>query len=179
MKEGFSTKAIALCAVMAALAALIMLTGGLIPVMTYCSPMLASLCLIPVLDAFGSGPSWAVWAVTGALSLLIGADKEAAFFWVFFGFYPIIRPFFNRIKSRPLRIALKACLFAALAAVMYGLTCFIFGIDEIVSSFSASTVINIAFLAGIVICLLLYDRALPGLIFVYEKRLKGRLGRGG
>lgn len=179
MKEGFSTRAIAFCAVMAALAALIMLTGGLIPVMTYCSPMLASLCLIPVLDAYGAGPAWAVWAVTGALSLLIGADKEAAFFWVFFGFYPIIFPAFQKIKNRPLRVALKACLFAVLAAAMYGLTCFIFGIDEIVSSFSASAVINLAFLAMIVVVLLLYDRALPGFILFYQKRLKGRLGRGG
>lgn len=177
MNRGFSTKTIAFCAVMAALAAMIMLSGGLIPVMTYCSPMLASLCLIPVLDAYGPGPSWAVWAVTGALSLLIGADKEAAFFWVFFGFYPIIFPAFQKIKNRPLRIALKTCLFAVLTAVMYGLTCFIFGIDEIVSSFSASAVINTAFLAAIVICLLLYDRALPGLMYFYQKRLKGRLGR--
>ena len=177
MKKGFSTKVIALCAVMAALAALIMLSGGLIPVMTYCSPMLASLCLIPVLDVCGTGPAWAVWAVTGALSLLIGADKEAAFFWVFFGFYPIVRPVFEKIKNRPLRIALKTCLFAALTALMYGLTCFILGIGEIVSSFSASAVLNAAFLAAIVICLLLYDRALPGLMFFYQKRLKGRLGR--
>ena len=55
---------------MAALATVIMLLGGVVPVFTYCSPLLASLCLIPVIDRFGKTPALACWAVVSALTLI-------------------------------------------------------------------------------------------------------------
>jgi riboflavin transporter FmnP len=83
------SRPLAFCAMMAALGTMLMLTGGLIPVLTYCSPLLASFCLIPALDAYGKRNAWMVWAVTSALSLLIGVDKEASLFYLFLGWYPI------------------------------------------------------------------------------------------
>ena len=84
---------LALGSVMAALGTVIMLTGGLIPVFTYCSPLIAALLLVPVCDVCGVSYGWIVWFVTSVLSMLIGADKEAAFFYIFLGYYPIIKPF--------------------------------------------------------------------------------------
>ena len=69
--------AIAFCALMAALGAALMTTGGLIPIATYCSPLLAGLLLLPVLVEFGVREAWMVWAVTAALSLILSPDKEA------------------------------------------------------------------------------------------------------
>ena len=54
------SRPLAFCAMMAALGTMLMLTGGLIPVLTYCSPLLASFCLIPVLDAYGKRNAWMV-----------------------------------------------------------------------------------------------------------------------
>ena len=48
--QKLTSKPIAFCAMMAALGTVIMLTGGLIPVLTYCSPLIVSFLLIPVLD---------------------------------------------------------------------------------------------------------------------------------
>ena len=71
---------VAFCSLMAALGAVMMLTGGLVPVMTYCSPLLAGVLLIPVLREHGRKWAWLVWIVTAALSMILSADKEAAFF---------------------------------------------------------------------------------------------------
>lgn len=104
------SKMISFCAILTALGTVIMLTGGLIPVFTYCSPVLASVLLIAVLEEYGTQEAWMVWAVTSALSLLIGIDKEAAFFYLFLGWYPIVRSAFDKIPSRVLRTE-QNCLF--------------------------------------------------------------------
>ena len=177
MKSSFSTKTISLCAMMAALASAIMLTGGLVPVFTYCSPLLASLCLIPVLDRCGKKAAWATWAVAAGISLLIGADKEASFFWVFFGWYPIVKPRLDAVSRPPLRLLCKVLLFLFSGAVMYGLTCFVLGIDEILSSFSGSAVLNALFLLAIALCMLLFDRALVNMTALYRKRFASKSTR--
>ena len=93
-----------------------MMAAGLIPVLTYCSPLIASLFLIPILREFGKGRAWMTWAVTAALSAILCADKEAAFFYIFLGFYPILKPSFDKL-GKPGWIA-KLLYFAAV-----GLSC--------------------------------------------------------
>lgn len=171
-KTVFTTKAIAFCAISAALGTAVMLLGGVVPVFTYCSPLISSLFLIPAVELYGTAPALLTWIVTSLLSLLIGADKEAAFFYLFFAWYPILKPRLDRIPSAPVRFGLKLLIFSAATAAMYWLTCFILGIAEIVSSFSSSVWLNIAFLAAIVLCMLLFDRALVGLTAMFRARLK-------
>ena len=65
---------VAFCSLMAALGVVLMMTGGLIPVMTYCSPLLAGVLLIPVMRECGVRWAWMVWIVTAALSLILSAD---------------------------------------------------------------------------------------------------------
>ena len=81
---------LSLSALMAALGTVLMLSSNLIPVLTYVAPMLASLTLIPILSEFGKKYAWMTWAVTALLALLLCADREAAFFYLFIGWYPIL-----------------------------------------------------------------------------------------
>ena len=166
---------IAFCSISAALSTAVMLLGGLVPVFTYCSPLLASLFLIPVPDLYGRGPALATWCVTAALSLLIGADKEAAFFYLFFGWYPIVKPWMDAHLGALPRLLLKTLLFAAASGLMYWLTCTVLGIEEIAASFSASRWLNLAFFAAVVLCMLLFDKALERVTALYLGRLKGKL----
>ena len=64
------THAMAFCSQMAALGAALMTTGGLIPVLTYCSPLLAGVLLIPVLQEYGEKWAWLVWLVTDRKSVV-------------------------------------------------------------------------------------------------------------
>lgn len=173
-QSGSGAFSLAFGSLMAALGTVIMLAGGIIPVLTYCSPIIAGTLLVAVKEETGNGSAWMVWAVTGMLSLLIGVDKEAAFFYVFLGWYPILKPVFDRLKN-PVRRIVKTAVFAAALAAMYGLTCFVLGIDEIAGTFSAVAWINVCFFAGMILCMGLYDRALGGLILMYRIKLRPKL----
>ena len=110
-----------------------------------------------------------VWAVTAVLTLLIGADKEAAFFYLFFGWYPIAKDGLDRVSPKLLRFLLKLLIFSAAAAVMYALTCYVLGIEEIIDSFSDKAWVNILFLAAVILCMMLFD--------IMLKRLAPRIRR--
>ena len=171
-EQKLTSRPVAFCAMMAALGTVIMLTGGLIPVLTYCSPLIASFLLIPVLDQHGKGKSWMVWVVTSVLSLLIGVDKEASLFYLFLGWYPILKPFFDTIPSRVLRFAGKLLLFSAAIGAMYALIFFVFQIGDIIESFSSLLWINLLFFAGLVAVMMLYDRLLVGIWITYLRRFR-------
>ena len=164
---------IALCSLLAALGVAVMLAAGLIPVLTYCSPLIAMIFLIPVLDEFGKGRAWMTWAVTAALSLMLCADKEAAFFYLFLGYYPIIKPFFDRLGKVAGRLA-KLAFFALAFAVMYGLILFVLGLDIDIE--------GPGFMAVIYVCLIgvmmLTDVTLGRMAIVYQRRLRKYLHRG-
>ena len=83
---------IALGGVLAALAVVIMSLGGLIPVMTYVSPMLCALLLKIVLELCGVRIAWAWYGAVALLAALLSADKEAAAVFIFLGYYPIVKP---------------------------------------------------------------------------------------
>ena len=170
----FTTKSIAFGALMAALGTTVMLTGGIVPIFTYCSPLIAALFLIPVSDIYKKGTAWSVWAVTAILSLLIGTDKEASFFYLFLGWYPIVKPKMDKINPKWIRATVKTSIFSVSVLLMYYLTCNILGIDEIIESFSASFWINAASIILIVICMLLYDKALLGVYRIYIQRIKSK-----
>lgn len=113
------THAMAFCSLMAALGAALMTTGGMIPVLTYCSPLLAGVLLIPVLREYGEKWAWLVWLVTALLSLILSVDKEAALFYCFLGCYPILRRCFNRVRPKMLSWLLKLLyILAALAGLL-------------------------------------------------------------
>ena len=170
-----TTRTIAFCAMMAALSTVIMLTGGLIPVFTYCSPLLASVLLIPVLEEYGARWAWMVWAVSAGLSMMIGVDKEAAFFYLFLGWYPILKPVFDRIPSKILGFTIKTSVFASAIGVMYALICFVFQIGDIVSTFSPAVWVNVLFFVMLIAVMLLFDRTLIGLRTIYRRRFQRKI----
>ena len=161
---------------MAAAGTALMLLSGAVPIFTYAAPLLASLFLCPVCSRAGNRIAAAVWVITAGLSLLLGADKEAAFFYLFFGWYPIVKPLLDRIGSKGVRIAVKTVLFAGLALVMLVLTVLLLGIGESVTGTPGLHMLDLAFLAAIVLCMLLFDKALeklmPLLLRLTEKLLK-------
>jgi len=173
MRNKTSAYRLSLCALMAALGTAFMLCSNLIPILTYVSPLLASLTLIPVLYEFGKKYAWMTWAVTAALALILCADREAAFFYLFIGYYPIIKPDLDRIKNRAARTAAKLAVFAAAITVMVlGLT-FLLGVSDIREEFW----LNVIFYVLMVVVMLLFDRACGVMAVLYEKRLRRMLVR--
>lgn len=167
---------IAFCSLMAALGAVLMMTGGLIPVMTYCSPLLAGVLLIPVMRECGVKWAWLVWLVTAALSLILSADKEAAFFYLFLGYYPILKRSLDRIRPKLLGFMCKLLFFAAAIGLMYGLIWYVFRLDIGMEELEElGRIAGIAFFVLLAASMMIYDLALRNLAVLYEYRLRPRL----
>lgn len=121
-------KEIALGGVLAALAVVIMSLGGLIPTATFVCPMMCCIILEVVRRLCGNRVAWAWYGAVAILGLLMGPDKEAAAVFVFLGYYPILKPVFDRSR---LRWLWKILFFNAVILAMYWLLMHLFGMAEL------------------------------------------------
>lgn len=164
------------CGLMAALGAGIMIAGGFLGVLTYAAPLIASACLIPVMHEFGKSRAWLAYIATAILSALISADKEEAFFYIFVGFYPIIRSFIQRIRPKLPRLLVKLGFFSVAVGAMYSLLCFVFRSEQVLSDLSElGALLTALFFAGLIAVLLVFDLLLKFAEAIYVKRLRPKL----
>lgn len=167
---------IAFCGLLTALGVVLMISGGLIPIATYCTPMAAGILLLVVLLEFGKKAAWTTFAATALISLLLGIDKEAAFFYIFLGYYPIVKWELDRIKPGPLCFAVKLALYSVSIVLMYCVMGFLFNMGAVIEEFEAMGVwLLVGFLALFDVCMFLYDRLLMPLVFLYANRIRPRL----
>lgn len=167
---------VAFCGMAAGLSMVIMLLGGVIPVATYAVPMLCGLLLLPILLEFGEKAAWATFFAVAALALMLDFDKEAAFFYLFIGYYPIVKWKLDKIKRKGLRLLAKIALFTVSMAVMYALLELLFPVLKVLQDFEEMGVfLSVLFLAAYDCCMLLYDRLLIGCVMIYANKIKPKL----
>ena len=123
----------ALGGMLAALAVVIMSMGTLIPVATYVCPMICCLILQLILKICGKKIAWSWYGAVSILSLLMAPDKEAAAVFLALGYYPILKPKFDRKRGKRFW---KLLFFNAVTLVTYWLLMHIFGFDQITAEFS-------------------------------------------
>lgn len=87
----------ALGGMLTAVAVVIMSLGSIIPVNTYLCPVLCILITRVVLELCGRKIGWCYYFATAALSLMLAPDREAALVYAFLGYYPMLRPFFEKL----------------------------------------------------------------------------------
>ena len=133
------SRRMALCGLLTALAVTLLMLGGMIPLATFCAPLLAIAVLLPVLEEFGPRYAWAAWGAASLLGLLLAADRELALVYLFFGWYPILRPRLEAIPLRAVRVLVKIGLCNLLIAVMYGLALFVFQMEALAAEFAGTS----------------------------------------
>lgn len=141
-----SAKSVALGGILASLAVVIFSLGGLIPVATYICPVLCMMLLKAVLMFCGKQIAWAWYALVSILALLFCPDKEAALFFLFLGYYPIVKPALDRSR---LALLWKLLLFHISTFCVYVLLIWITGMDAILQDYRELGII------GLVIMLIL------------------------
>ena len=157
--------------VMAALTVVILSLGSLVPLATFACPLLAMVCLIPLVCRYGPGAALTVYAGAGILSLFLCADKELAFLYAFLGWYPALRPLLEGLASKLLRTAVKCLLFSAAMAAMYLLLIFFFRLEAVAADFAEYSALAAAGLLALGnVTFLLFDRALGQLMRLYRWR---------
>ena len=115
----------ALGGMMTALSVVIMSLGSLIPVNTYLCPVLCILVNRTVLERCGKRIGWCYYLSVMVLSLLLAPDREAALVYAFLGYYPMIRPWFQRLG--PLALAVKLVFFTLAGALSYAVLLLVMG----------------------------------------------------
>lgn len=123
-----NTKRIALGGVLAALAVVIMGLGGFIPVATYICPMLCCITQFVVLRFCGKRIAWTWFAAVALLSAFIGPDKEAVFVFFAIGYYPILKPSFDRYK---IGLLFKVLFFNTAILFAYFVMIHLFGMQDV------------------------------------------------
>lgn len=170
VREKKRSRRLALCGMMTALSVVSLTWGSLIPFATFTCPMMAMLCLIPVVCEYDPKTALLMYTAAAVLGLLLCPDKEIALFYVFLGWYPSVQ---TRLTALPrlLGLAVKCALFSLSMIVMYVLILYLFQLEEIVkefSEYSAITVIGMLVLGNVTF--LLYDRVLMNFSRLYRKK---------
>ena len=166
---------IALGGLLTALGVVLMFLTGLIPIGTYALPAIAGVLLIVAVIEIGAKWAWMIYAAVAVLSLLFAADKEAALLFVlFFGYYPVLKSFLERISNKVLSWISKFAVFNVAVVA-----CFFLVVNFLQLPEDSFTVFGI-YLPWVFLILgnavfLIYDIALSGLVATYVEKLHHRV----
>ena len=151
-------KRIALGGVFAALAVVIMCMGTIIPLATFVCPMFCMVILCVVCRMTGYRIGWAWYICVAVLSMLLAPDKEAAAVFLFLGYYPIVKPAFDKCK---LSIVWKLLYFNVSVFAMYAVLIYLLGMHALSAEFAEmGRVVTVLTLLLANICMILVDRLL-------------------
>lgn len=162
-----------------ALCLLLMFFTGLIPVATFAIPAMAGLFLTVLLIEIGAKWAFLAFLAVAFLALFLAPDKEAAYiFLAFFGYYPILKAFIERIHSRVLEWTAKLAVFNGAIIGCYSLILFVFRIPNFVGEFGgySSAFIWVLLLLGNGV-FILYDVACTRLVALYLRVLRPKLSK--
>lgn len=184
MKQHKKSWAMAYCGMVAALCVALMLLGTIIPIAMFIAPAVAGFLIATVCVECGKRMAWTAYAAVSLLGILFVPDKEIALiFAVLLGYYPLVKPWFDRIKPALLRAGGKLVLCNGSILLMYGLIFLLVPAGEISQELRTTAVLLTAatLLMGNV-AFLLYDRALRNMLVLYrirwQPKLHKMLGRG-
>ena len=167
---------IALCGVLCALSVVVLLLGGIFSLAVYCAPLLAMAVLLPVLEEYGPGTAGAAYGAVSILSLLFVPDRETALVYVFFGWYPILRPRIAALPSLPVRIGCRLAVYALAVSALYGVVVRLFGLTAVLEELGGAMLTAVLAVLGFAVFLLL-DLALGRLTVLWHRKLRRRFLR--
>ena len=131
--------------------------------------------LLPVLEELGPKAAGTAYAAVSILALLLAPDRETAFVYLFFGWYPILRPKIAALPSRPLRVLARIAVCSAAALLLYGLVLRLMGLTA--DLLDSVWYFNAALLAAGNVVFLLTDSTLARLTSIWHWKLKKYLYR--
>ena len=162
--------AMAYCSIVAALCVALMLLGAVIPIAMFIAPAVAGFLIATVCVECGRTMALTAYAAVSLLAVLFVPDKEVALIFVFLlGYYPLAKPWFERIRPAALRGLAKLALCNGAVLAMYGLVFLLVPAGSISQELRATaTAAALATLAMGNVAFLLYDRALHNMLLMYK-----------
>ncbi|MDY3692578.1 MAG: hypothetical protein SO072_11515 [Dysosmobacter sp.] len=170
------SRKIALCGVLCGLAVVVLLLGGLFSLAVYCAPLLAMAVLLPVLEEYGPGTAGAAYGAVAILALLLVPDRETALVYVFFGWYPLLRPRIAALPSLPVRLVCRLGVCGLSMFLLYGVTIRLLGLTAVTEELGGGWLTAALAAMGCAVFLLL-DLALGRLTVLWRRKLRRRFFR--
>ena len=170
------SRKVALCGVLCGLAVVVLLLGGLFFLAVYCAPLLAMAVLLPVLEEYGPGTAGAAYGAVAILALLLVPDRETALVYVFFGWYPILRPRIAALPSLPVRLVCRLGVCGLSMFLLYGVTIRLLGLTAVTEELGGGWLTAALAVMGCAVFLLL-DLALGRLTVLWRRKLRRRFFR--
>ena len=128
-----TAKMVALGGMLSAVAVVIMCLGSVIPIATFVCPAFAMISGQLTVRLCGRRIGWCWYGVVAILSLLMSFDKESAMTFVFLGYYPMIKSWFDRYRFGWIG---KYAYFNITVVAMYYLLLQLFGMAELSQEYS-------------------------------------------
>lgn len=172
MKDSFR---VAFCGIITAFALILMLLTSIVPIGTYAFPCFAGVLLCAVVIEFSE--KWALlsYGAVSVLSLFLAGDKEAVVYFIaFLGFYPIVKSYIERIRSKSVQYILKFTLFNICITAAFIICKFILAIPD--EEFTLlGFYVPWAFLIIGEFIFFMYDKCVTILIFRYINSVRNRI----
>ncbi len=170
---------IALSGIIGALCVVLMFCTGLMPLGIYLLPAVAGLVVWIIYREINR--KWALLCYAGValLSFLLTPDIESKLLFMgFFGYYPIIRDIFTRIKPLVLSLLVRFLCFNIPVVAIYAFLLNILGMGQLLEDFAGfgSFAVLVFWLIGnfTFVC---YDLFLDQLLYVYDKWLRKKINK--
>ena len=156
-----------------ALGVVFLCLGGVVPLALYACPILASAALLPVRERCRPAVAWCCYAAIAILGTLLGPDKECALLFVFLGYYPLVKPRLDALRSRGVRLFAKLLLAALAVGADYAFLIAVLRLESVTGELAqtAPGVLWATCALGLAL-FLLYDLCLQRLTVAYRRRRK-------
>ena len=157
---------IAFGAILAALACVMLLIGGVLELLDMTSAAAASAVVLISCALLGMKSALSVYAVSAALTLILMPSATSTIYYVLLlGYYPILKILLEKkVRKRAFRVPLKLLIFNAGVAAIAALFVRLYGIEKVLNEFSvpgiSMPVFLVAFFVLLNVFLLVYDRLL-------------------
>ncbi len=168
-----STKRLALCGIISALACAVMYITTVTDIFSLCGTVFAAFAVVFIYIEFGTKTALTVYAAVSVITLLILPDKfPAALFAVYAGYYPILKAVFERMKKPPLSWTLKLLSFNLVLVALIIASKYITAIetDTVAIELTVFALANAVFIMSD----LLATRLITIYLFKYRSRLHRR-----
>lgn len=163
---------IALCGLLSALAVCALILGGVIPAAVLCGPMLAMLVLLPLREEYGVRTAGAAYAAVSILGGLLTPDPETALVFWTFGWYPLLQPSIDRVRTKALRLVFRLLACNAAIAALYWVGLHLLGLADLTVSAVWLEVLFWVWANGL---FLLNDKLLHRFAALWRHKLRRRL----
>ncbi len=168
-----NTKKITFCAIMSALATVIMLVSYF-PYFTYAVPAVAGLCVMVVVIEIGCKWAFLSYLSSAFLAFLFAETESKLIYICFFGFYPIIKSLIEKLEKTVIEWIIKFLVFNFCVILLYSVFAEVLMLSfEDIGKFAEYGALVLLLLGNIVF--VVYDIAVSRLAGTYLNRLHPKI----